>query len=440
MVEKEKEEKKEEEKEKGKSGKKGGLKLTDLILMGLANIVGAGIFVILGKSIKYGGNKAVGALLMVASISMIMGFCYIEIYSRYESTITEYLAIKNTMGEFMGQISLYAIYLFALFSGVTIVTSISKYISKSGFLNSFLNKENTKMFEVVLSISLLVVMSGINYMGIETSTFFANTVSIVMIIVLGGVILLGGRFINVEDVFIKPPSLPSGSFIISAILSLFLFNGYDFLVKISGESENKADNKTALIASISITTIIYFLIIAVALSVLKFKISSTTYNLISKLYEVLTNKPTAMIVYFVGIFIMFNTAFLSVMSATKFIQGCGKEKNIHFPDFWAKESINKSPVNAIIVSFIICLLLAIVNNEVLMTVFTNFTCVLTLILLSVAVLLIRWNERNDEKTQKLHNFIPGNIGNIPVIVAANLAVLIGVMFLMLKNKFWIGVV
>ena len=36
---------------------KGKLTLTDLILMGLANIVGAGIFVIICKSIKYGGSK-----------------------------------------------------------------------------------------------------------------------------------------------------------------------------------------------------------------------------------------------------------------------------------------------------------------------------------------------------------------------------------------------
>jgi amino acid transporter len=58
---------------------KGTLTLFDLILMGLANIVGAGIFVILGKSIKYGGNQSLLALLVVATISLIMGFCYIEI-------------------------------------------------------------------------------------------------------------------------------------------------------------------------------------------------------------------------------------------------------------------------------------------------------------------------------------------------------------------------
>ena len=88
----------------------GSLTLIDLILMGLANIVGAGIFVILGKSIKYGGNKSLWALLVVATISLIMGFCYIEIYSRYKSSITEYLAVQATLGENMGQIILYLIY------------------------------------------------------------------------------------------------------------------------------------------------------------------------------------------------------------------------------------------------------------------------------------------------------------------------------------------
>ena len=43
-------EKTEKSKDKGKG--KGTLNLTDLILFGLGNIVGAGIFIIIGKSIK----------------------------------------------------------------------------------------------------------------------------------------------------------------------------------------------------------------------------------------------------------------------------------------------------------------------------------------------------------------------------------------------------
>ena len=47
---------------------------------------------------------------------------------------------------------------------------------------------------------------------------------------------------------------------------------------------------------------------------------------------------------------MFNTAFLSVLSATKFMQGLGKENKIMFSKFWAKSNQFNSPSNAIFVS------------------------------------------------------------------------------------------
>lgn len=412
----------------------GSLTLIDLILMGLANIVGAGIFVILGKSIKYGGNKSLWALLVVATISLIMGFCYIEIYSRYKSSITEYLAVQATLGENMGQIILYLIYFFAIFSGVTIVISISKYLSSSPLLSSF----NFSSFQQKsFSVFMLFLMSAINYMGIETSKVIASAISIGMIVILSTIIGLSAKSVSYEQTF-AAPDVPWDSFVLSSVLSLFLFNGYDFLVKISDESADPENNKIALIASISITTMIYVAIIISGLSVLHYKTASTTFNIITKLYEVLTNKMIANAVFIAGAIIMFNTAFLSVMSATKFMQGLGRDKKISFPEFWAETNAHGSPVNAIYASLAITVLFAILNNEVLMAIFTNTSCICILSLISIALLMIRFGERNDIKAQEAHNYIPGNINNIPIIVILNLLVLAYIMFIMIKNKFWIG--
>ena len=435
-----KEENKEENKndnkeEKGKDDKKKGtLTLFDLILMGLANIVGAGIFVILGKSIKYGGNKSLFALLVVAIISLIMGFCYIEIYSRFKSSITEYLAIQSTMGEFTGQIILYLIYFFAIFSGVTIVISISKYITSLDYFSSL---KNSGLFQTCFSIFLLCVMSVINYMGIETSKVVANTISVLMLIILTTIIALSAKFIDISKLS-KAPDVPWESFVLSSVLSLFLFNGYDFLVKISDESADPENNKTALVASISITTLIYILIIISSLCVLNYKTSSTTYNIITKLYETLTNKNISFIVYIIGAFIMFNTAFLSVLSATKFMQALGRDNKISFSDFWKQTNVHNSPSNAIYASLFICILLAILNNEVLMAIFSNTSCVLILLLLSLSLLMLRWKERNDSTAQSTHNYIYGNINNIPIVVILNMCVLLYILYIMIKNKFWIG--
>ena len=412
----------------------GSLTLFDLVLMGLANIVGAGIFVILGKSIKYGGNQSLWALLVVATISLIMGFCYIEIYSRYKSSITEYLAVQATLGENIGQIMLYLTYFFAIFSGVTIVISISKYLTSSPLLSSF---QFSPMHQKAFSIFLLFLMSFINYMGIETSKVVANTISVAMLLILGTIIALSAKFVSYKETFVAP-DVPWDSFVLSSVLSLFLFNGYDFLVKISDESADPENNKIALIASISITTLIYVSIIVCSLCVLHYKTSINTYNIITKLYEVLTNKLVANSVFIIGAIIMFNTAFLSVMSATKFMQGLGRDKKIAFPEFWAQKNDHNSPSNAIYASLIITVILAILNNEVLMAIFTNTSCILILSLISIALLIIRFGERNDLKAQETHNYIPGNINNIPIIVIINLLVLAYIMFIMIKNKFWIG--
>lgn len=428
---------------------KKGLTLTDLILLGLGNVVGAGIFIIISKSILYGGNKTIHALLTIAVISIIMGFCYIEIYSRYSSSITEYLAISNTMGENMGQVTLYTIYMFALLSGITIVTSISKYICKCDLVDSFKHnmswttESHHSNLEKAFSVSLLLIMSGINYLGIQTSKYVANTISIAMLTVLGGISVISLPYIETSKIIVKTPQIdnakPWDNFVLSAILSIFLYNGYDFIVKISDESENPENNKIALISTISITTVLYAFIIIAGISVLGYKNAGLSYNIITDLYEVLTNSKMASAVYVAGIFIMFNTGFLSIMSATKFMEGLGNNKKIAMSEFWSKTNQFDAPSNAIWISLIICIFFALFNNHTLTAIFSNFTCIAILILISIALLILRWRERDDVKAQK-HNYIKGNINNIPIPVVVNISVLFYIMYEMFKNKFWIHVI
>ncbi len=413
------------------------LDLIDLILFGLGNVVGAGIFVIISKSIKYGGSNTLYALLSVAFISILMGFVYVEIYSRHTSSITEYLAVKDTMGDGMGTLVLYGVYFFALLSGVTILTGLSKYICNSNMFGiKAANKHNT---ETALIIAVLAIVAIISWLGIETSKIVANSISIIMLLVLGGVILLSLPHFNKDKIFgLESSYVPSSNFLLSAVLSLFLYNGYDFLVKISDESHNKDDNKTALIATLLITTLLYAFVIMAAVCVLSHNAAANTHNMITDLYGALTNNRLASAVFVAGAFIMFNTGFLSTMSAAKFAQGLGKNKQIFMPEFWSELNEHGAPKNAILVTFIIGVLFAIFNNETLMAVLTNFTGVSTLILISVALLVMRWRERANKDAQKKHNHIGINVHNMPVLVILNTAVLLGVLYKMISHGFWLN--
>jgi APA family basic amino acid/polyamine antiporter len=408
------------------------LTLTDLILMGLANIVGAGIFVIIGKSTKYGGNRTILGILLMAVISMIAGACYIEIYSRFQSNITEYLSVKHALGESSGQFMIMLTYLLAIFSTVTMVIANSKYITSFKWLSSF---KDSKLAQKCISLFLLCVMSLINYLGINTSKNVSNTITITMVLLLGGIVLMSQRHITFKSLQAVPP-VQWDSFVLSAVLSLFLFNGYDFLVKISDESVNPENNKIALMASISITAIIYIAIIVSSICVIGFK-NSCSADSITKMYEILVSPTASTLVNAIAAFIMFNATFLALLSSTRFVYGLGKENKIPFSDFFSQNNSFNAPTNAIYVSLIIASLLAIINNEVVMAVLSNLICILILIILSVTVLIMRYNEIGDKKAQDEHNYIKGNINNIPVLVVVNINILIYVLYTMFKNKFWI---
>ena len=136
---------------------KKSLTLLDLIFFGLANVTGAGIFVILTKTMLYGGKYILPIFTLVTLISIIMGLCYLEIYARYKSSITEYLAIKDAFGETYGKIIIYIIYFFTVFSCITIYISLSKYI---GTLPTFAFTNNY-FSQISISIAMILLMSFI---------------------------------------------------------------------------------------------------------------------------------------------------------------------------------------------------------------------------------------------------------------------------------------
>lgn len=410
------------------NGLKKELNLIDLIFFGLGCIVGAGVFVILGRSIIFGGKYTLYGFLGVAVLSFLMGFVYIELHSRYKSGITEYLSVKDTMGEKIGIITQYIVYLFAIFTSMTIIVCITKYIGL--FKKHYL-------LEVSFSILIVGIMTIINLAGIKTSKIVSNTIGGSMFITFLIISLLGLTKVNFSKI-IKGPKVPWNSFILSAILALFLFNGYDVLIKMSAEAKEEKNTKKAVIWSLGITTFFYTAIILSLISVLGYKAIGITYHPLTQISKIMINRGFEHWVYLIGIVILFNTAFLTLIGSTRFLYGLAEKNQIPFSQHLITLNNNQVPKNAIMLTFILCVLCALLNNEVILTVMTNFSVMYILIVISIALLVIRWRKRDDIEDQKEHNHIRGNIKNIPIPVVISLAVMFYLMIVIIKNKFWIG--
>ena len=346
----------------------------------------------------------------------------------------EYLAIKDNLGSKIGTMSLYLIYLFSIFSAITVFISITKYISRHGYLPDIFGGSKSK--EIMFSIFLIAIMSIINYIGIKTSTFVCNSIGVIMLTILVGIIVLGSNKICIDKV-VSGPETSWDSFVLCTILALFLFNGYDVIVKMSSETKNENDTKRALLTTIILTTVIYLAVIVISICVLGYDTISQSYHPLSNVYEALVGHKVALVTYIAGIFILFNTAFVSLIGATRFMYGLGQKKEIAYAEKWCELSENKTPKYAILLTYILSIILALVNNEVVMAVLCNFSVMSILILLSISLIMIRWKERNNIEAQKKHNYIKGNINNIPLIVLISMVVMIFFKYNILKNRFWL---
>jgi APA family basic amino acid/polyamine antiporter len=410
---------------------KKSLSLLDLVFFGLGNVTGAGVFVLISKTLLYSGKYVLPVFILITIVSCIMGLVYLEIFNRYKSPICEYLAVKHTLGHYYSQMLIYIIYLFVVFSALTIIISLSKYIGTLPyfyFLNNYFS-------QVSVSIMLILLMSFINYCGIETSKFIANSIAIGLLVFLFGIIFSSIKYFSIKKV-IEGPAVPFNSVVLSAIIGFFLFNGFDSIVKISTEVVDEQHVFSGLIITLLVSSIIYILIIISCLCVMGFKNTVHSESPLTKMYETLYNPKIGFLAYIAGLIIMFNTAFLSALTATRFMYSCAYENHIIFSDFWKQLNSNKVPSNAIIVTALIAIAFSLFNNEVVLAIFTNFSLFIILISLCIALLILRWNERTNIDKQHSNNYILGNVNNIPILVIIQIIILVYLFYKILINKFY----
>jgi APA family basic amino acid/polyamine antiporter len=370
------------------------LSFIDLIMLGLGNVIGAGIFVITSKLIFYGGKKALLSILLISLLSLVMGYIYLQLHNKYASEIVEYEAIRDNLGIISGKVSLFLIYFFAVASCVVISVALTKYITHSGYYSI------SKNYDKIITIGLIALMCFINYLGITTSKHVINGIGGAMLIMLFGIIIMGGTSTPSQTSQQTTPSQKNG-FIIATILSIFLFNGYDIIVKMRAETKDPDDTGLATMAVILITAIIYICVIMTVIYVLGIHGASHTHHPLSLIYEKLTNGAIAKVSYAVGGFVMFNTAFISILGGTRFFYG--NIKNNH--NF---NHLNKygSPSIIILITFIIATVMSLLQNEVILAIITNFTVIIILLLLNLSYLRIKWKEDENNLMQFIYEGIP----------------------------------
>jgi APA family basic amino acid/polyamine antiporter len=268
-------------------GLKRALTSTNLIMLGIGAIIGAGIFVLTGEvAANYAGPAIVISFLISAFACTCAGLCYAELASMIPIAGSAYTYAYATLGEFFAWVigwDLIIEYLFAAstvsvgWSGyiVSFFDSLGMHFPKTFTTSPVIFNDITHHFEMsqggiinIPAVFIIFMITVLLVIGVKESARFNNIIVFIKLTVISIFILVGVFYINIHN---WHPFLPknngnfgsfgwSGVFRGAAVI-FFAYIGFDAVSTAAQESKNpQRDLPRGILGSLVICTILYILV------------------------------------------------------------------------------------------------------------------------------------------------------------------------------------
>lgn len=401
---------------------------TDLTAIGVGSVIGCGIFFLFTNILKRAGPLTALAFLFAALPNIAAALSYAELSSMYKSNAVEYESLKDAFNEKVAQVAVYILIAFLIFNATTIII----------FASHILHLTPNLKFYFCLAITFALTI--INYLGIHLTQKIANTVIIIQFTILGILILFGARFWKLNPAMIKLPPQKSTTFItfwIASFLAIFLYTGYDTIVKLTEESKDPEHNvPKAMMTTIFTTTIIYILIAFTAMCLPILPEISKSVMPIQTMYKYIIGSHNASylkIIYFAGIIIVLNAFFVCMVSFSRFLYGLAKDNKLPHILSQVNNRFN-TPHNAILTTFILISVALLVGNGEHTAAFSNLFFLVFLIILCASVVILRHKKPDHIRPFK----IPMSISNIPLPLIFGIIISIAYIIIAITNFDQIG--
>lgn len=389
------------------------LTLTDLILIGVGNIIGSGIFILFATILASAKKYTFWAFVLAAIPNIITALAYAELASIYKSNDMEYDSIKDAFGKTAASIAIYILLGFIVFNTATVLL----------FAGQIMNIKNMKFYICLL---VLLILSFINYLGITVSKSITNTIGIVEITVLIMIGLFSMSKWKSDHITTMPPLLQNpisqNTFWFASFMSLFLYSGYDTVVKLSEETIDDKNIPLGVIGSVMLACLIYILLSLAASSSINMKKIYNSTNPITHIFEEYINKNNGYLVTILGVIIVLNTFFISIISLSRFSYSLSKEDQL--PTILQVVNDNfHTPHNAIIAVFVVIAVILMLLSGEKSAAFANIFFLVFSMILMIAVVVLRFKKPDVKRTF----MIPVSIYNIPILPV--IGVLISLFYL-----------
>lgn len=267
------------------------LKVRDLVMMGIAAVIGAGIFSTIGQAAFQGGPGVVFLFLITAVTCGFTALCYAEFAARVPVSGSAYTYAYIAFGEIIAWVIGWSLILEYAIGNIVVAISWSSYfnnmleavnihlpawlisdvrMAKDAFLKGADNIHaqawatapsigSSRLIMNLPAFMVVVLVTILAYIGIKESKRSANAMVVVKLAILVVVIVLGFFYINSDNYV---PFMPNGfkGVLMGVSAVFYAYIGFDAISTTAEECEDpQRDLPRGMIYSLLICTGIYVL-------------------------------------------------------------------------------------------------------------------------------------------------------------------------------------
>lgn len=397
---------------------KRSLNLWEIVIYGVGLILGAGIYVLIGAAANIAGNMLWLSFLIAAVVAGFTALSYAELSSLYPRAGAEFIFVREAFGSDM-------LAWIIGFSGILIgiVTASTVAIGFSDYLVRFLPAPT-----VLLAVLLIVAMTWINYRGIKQSARFnaiataIESFGLVLIIGVGFYFIVTGN-IDFANLWDFPASNDSGGgsslatslrpIVTAAALIFFAFMGFEDIANIAEEAKNPHEVlPKAYIYCLIISTVIYILVAAVAVSVVPSVELAQSKQPLSLVMEKLIGGIAPNLLALIALFATANTVLITLIVGSRMLYGMADNKVLPSALSTVHPKRNTPWIAGIYFAFAAAIFLFFGKIEVLAAL-TDVGIFILFFFVNMSNIVLRFKQPNLIRTWRA----PINIGAFPVMSA-----------------------
>ncbi|HEX8295478.1 MAG TPA: amino acid permease [Chthoniobacteraceae bacterium] len=379
-----------------------------LIIYGVGDMLGAGVYALIGKAAGTMGNAVWLAFLASVIAALLTGLSYASLGSRHpRAGGVAYISQRAFGLPFLS----YLLGLAVVASGLTSLAAGARAFA--GYFLGVLNVDATGTWApVVVIIGYIGVLTLINFWGMRESTWLNVLCTVIeagglLIIIAVGLRYWGG--VN----YLETPVAVSGTggitfplVLSGAVLTFYSFVGFEDMLNVTEEVKDPQRNfPIAVMAALGITTLIYIAIAITAVSVVPHaELARSGQPLVEVVKRAAPDFPSG-IFSFISLFAITNTGLLNYIMGSRLLYGLARQGlvpralgNVH--------PTRRTPHVAILTLLLIVLLLALSGNVGQLASATSVLLLGVFIVVNASLLALQRRQDEPRGRFEVHPIIP----------------------------------